>query len=592
MYRPAIPDPRTTHRERPLVSGKTAARLVATAAAASLLVGLGACTPSVQAAPAVATAEDAVTHAENKRVAKGARWTQHYFPSSDGSDVELHADVLLPENLPEGKKVPVILSVGAYFGHSGQLDDEKHPHTGPSNRFYDFIEGTDLFSRGYAFVMVDQRGFGGSTGCLDFQGPGEQADVKAAIDWAATQPWSTGAVGMYGKSYDAITGLIGNNLNQDALKAVVAQEPIWDLYRNIRSNGVPRSTIGNVATSYNRIATLPQLPDDDERYRTNAAYEEKHPCVAVNSIQYLTADYESEYWQTRDLARQAKGSDTPLFFTQGFTEWNTEPEGMEEYLTNHHGPQRGWLGPWDHKRGNERAADGRLEMGRDSWFAETISFFDQYLRGVTPTVDYPAYAIQDNNGRWRAQDTWPVVDSSPTLALPGGRYLDDSAEGDPKVDTGNSFYRWSQPLRQATRVTGTPRLSLTARGHGNLMVRLYDVAPDGTGVFFNEQVALVNGGKLAFDLKSNDWTLAAGHRLAVQIGTIQAPGLFSDWTDTPSNRKITVENVRLDLDLDDPRDDRPTDGERAVFLDIYTALSTTEKMPIGKPSFTVPVPLR
>ena len=31
--------------------------------------------------------------------------------------------------------------------------------------------------RGYTFVMVDLRGFGGSSGCLDWGGPGEQADV-------------------------------------------------------------------------------------------------------------------------------------------------------------------------------------------------------------------------------------------------------------------------------------------------------------------------------------------------------------------------------------------------------------------------------
>ena len=63
--------------------------------------------------------------------------------------------------------------------------------------------------RGYTWVQVDLRGFGGSSGCLDWGGPGEQADVKAAVEWAATQPWSTGKVGMYGKSYDGVTGLIG-----------------------------------------------------------------------------------------------------------------------------------------------------------------------------------------------------------------------------------------------------------------------------------------------------------------------------------------------------------------------------------------------
>ena len=46
--------------------------------------------------------------------------------------------------------------------------------------------------RGYTFVMVDLRGFGGSSGCLDWGGPGEQADVVEAVKWAASQPWSTG----------------------------------------------------------------------------------------------------------------------------------------------------------------------------------------------------------------------------------------------------------------------------------------------------------------------------------------------------------------------------------------------------------------
>ena len=57
---------------------------------------------------------------------------------------------------------------------------------GPSDRFKDFVDGAKLMQRGYTFVMVDLRGFGGSTGCLDWGGPGEQADVVKAVEWAAT----------------------------------------------------------------------------------------------------------------------------------------------------------------------------------------------------------------------------------------------------------------------------------------------------------------------------------------------------------------------------------------------------------------------
>src|SRR3954454_23752978 len=122
--------------------------------------------------PAVAAAAD---------VPPGATWTQATIPSTDG--VQLHADILRPTGLKDTDKTPVILSIGPYFNHSGQEGaaadpyDPIGPSTGPSDRFYDFVNGAKLMERGYTFVMVDLRGFGGSTGCLDWAGPGEQGDV-------------------------------------------------------------------------------------------------------------------------------------------------------------------------------------------------------------------------------------------------------------------------------------------------------------------------------------------------------------------------------------------------------------------------------
>ncbi|WP_077799922.1 CocE/NonD family hydrolase [Streptomyces sp. JHA26] len=619
---------------------RTASALVAALALTAGLTGPAVAAHGTEAGPAaeprpatgaVATATDPVTHEENDRVPEGSVWTQHYFPSSDGSGTQLHADVLLPEELAGKKnaKVPVILSIGPYFAHSGQTGPEGWSHTGPSSRFQDFIEGTDLFDRGYAFVMVDLRGFGGSTGCLDWGGPGEQADVKAAVDWAAKQPWSTGAVGMYGKSYDAVTGLIGNNLDQRALKAVVAQEPLWDMYQYIYSNGVPRPNVTGTADAYNSIATMPPMADDDPRYQANARYEETHPqCLTENSAGYRISDQRDPYWTSRDLARMARGSDTPLFVTQGFVENNTKPEEMEEYLDNHRGPERGWLGQWDHVRGGDRVGDGRLAMGREGWYDETLAFYDQYLKGVRPSVRYPNYAVEDSTGAWRAQRTWPVTERTVTLPLGGGSYVDDggasaraalTASGDPVPQpparpTGtwdmehapateqaaprglarelaqrqqagavtSSFFVWSKPLKKSVRVTGTPQVSLTAKGEGNVMLKLYDVAPDGTAVMFDEQVSLVDSGRLTVDLKATDWTLAAGHVLAVEIGSIRT----GSWRDTPSGETIRVKGAKLGLALDDPADDVATAGDRSPFLDTYLRQYTVN-LPAGPATFTV-----
>ncbi|MHC5257386.1 CocE/NonD family hydrolase [Streptomyces sp. UC4497] len=292
--------------------------------------------PAGAAQSTAPAAGDAVTHQDNERVPKGAAWTQHYFPSSDGSGTDLHADVLLPEDLPPSKKVPVILSVGSYFGHSGELTDEKWKKTGPSGRFKDLVEGGDLFERDYALVQVDLRGFGGSSGCLDYMGKGEQADVKAAIDWAAKQPWSTGKV---------------------------------------------------------------------------------------------------------------------------------------------------------------------------------------------------------------------------------------------------------QPVERDVRVTGTPGVRMDTEGSGNVMVKLYDAAPDGSAVMFDQQVAMVDAsGRVAVDLKSTDWRLKAGHSLAIEIGTVQDGA----WIDTPTGDRIKVSDAHLNLSVDDPADDKATEGERSPYLDTYLKMFTTKELPTQAPSFTVP----
>lgn len=68
------------------------------------------------------------------------------------------------------------------------------------------------------------------------------------------------------------------------------------------------------------------------------------------------------------------------------------------------------------------------------------------------------------------------------------------------------------------------------------MLKLYDVAPDGTAVMFDEQVSLVKSGRMSVDLKATDWTLAAGHVLAVEIGSIQT----GSWRDTPSGETVEV----------------------------------------------------
>ena len=207
------------------------------------------------------------------------------------------------------------------------------------------------------------------------------------------------------------------------------------------------------------------------------------------------------------------------------------------------------------------------------------------------------------------------MDRSATLRLPGGSYKDDGGPGPaPKAlgrwdlenasrplkalpkglartqldrqragALGSTYFAWSKPLERATRITGTPRVTMTARGEGNVMVKLYDVAPDGTAVMFDEQVSRLDTDRIALDLKSTDWTLASGHVLAVEIGSVQT----GDWLDTPSKQRISVRNVRLALDVDDPVDDVGTAGKPAPYLGLYRQAYTVQ-LPVGSADFTLP----
>lgn len=602
--------------------------------------------PLAAGTPAVASpVASGVTHAQNPSVPAGAAWTEEYFPSSapsnNGDQVELHADVLRPADLAPGEKTPVIMSIGSYFSHSGMNDDTHPAHTGPSQRFTDLIDGAELMARGYTFVYVDLRGFGGSTGCIDWLGSGEQADVVSAVEWAARQPWSTGSVGLYGKSYDGSTGLVGVDLQPEGLEAVVAQEPAWSGYDYLVTNGVSRQNQVDTPLAYLGIADLPgvdrayhadgyDIAPDTERYMQNAAYEKAHPeCAQTLIAETKDMDRQSDFWRIRDLPANVNGSTVPLMFTQGLTEQNTKPESMQLYLANHAGEQRGWLGPWDHVRGNEVDSTGTLQMGRAGWFDEVMAFYDAHLKEHTTEIA-SSFFVQDNLGAWRVQDAWGTTGKTATVALRPGSYLDDGrgtviddsddpgpanpvllaegsgggsdgdgapdGNGDPEGDgqTGDApgsqdpslgILTLSNPVRTDVRLTGTPTVELHTQGAGNVAVQLLDVAPDRTAVAINTTVARLSAdGVTRFGLLGMDWTLKTGHRLAATVDTID----WGYWVPEPSGTEVEVTAGSVEIAVESTGADVPAEGARAPYLDEYLHdFTRDEPIPDIAESFTL-----
>ena len=52
---------------------------------------------------------------------------------------------------------------------------------------------------GYAVVRADERGFGQSPGVMDPMSSGTSEAFVHLVEWAASQKWSSGKVGLLGK---------------------------------------------------------------------------------------------------------------------------------------------------------------------------------------------------------------------------------------------------------------------------------------------------------------------------------------------------------------------------------------------------------
>lgn len=92
-------------------------------------------------------------------------------------------------------------------------------------------------------------------------------DLRGFVEWAASQPWSTGQVGMWGKSYDAWTEVMALDERPQGLAAAVIQAPLIDGYKALYQNGVHYDTGWyGMPALYQEIDAIPPTPFDSPMY--------------------------------------------------------------------------------------------------------------------------------------------------------------------------------------------------------------------------------------------------------------------------------------------------------------------------------------
>lgn len=176
------------------------------------------------------------------------KMTDVKVPLRDGSYV--YADVFRPAG--DGQ-YPVVMAKGFYgkaFYHEcickeeealqKEVLEDRFFSGNPDGLQYENHETVDSsvwVPNGYVCIRVDARGVCRSPGVQAPFSVQEAEDYYDAIEWAGTQDWSNGHVGLWGMSYLAMTQHNVASLQPPHLKAMIAQGTDADIYNEALYGG-------------------------------------------------------------------------------------------------------------------------------------------------------------------------------------------------------------------------------------------------------------------------------------------------------------------------------------------------------------------
>ena len=420
--------------------------------------------------------------------------------------VILRADVFRPVR---DDRYPVILSYGPYAKGLAFQDayksawmrlTEAFPEAlqGSSNQYqnWELVDPEKWVPDGYAVARVDSRGAGCSPGYLEVWSPREAKDLHDCVEWAGTQPWSNGKVGINGISYYAMNQWHVAPLRPPHLAALCIWEGAADYYRELaRHGGIlcdflqswSRRQVTNVQYGVgergprSRATGAPiaggETLSEDELARNRAD-------VGEDALRHPLAD---DYYRARtpDFGK----IDVPLLSAANWGGHGLHTRGnFEGYLAA--GSRQKWL-----------------EVHGDTHFSHFYSdygaslqkrFFGQFLKGENTGWDkQPRVALNirrpGEKFSWRAENEWPLARTQWTRF-----YLDPRDRGLTKeppngtstlsYDTrGDGLTFLGAPMSEDTEIAGPAAAKLfvsssTTDADIFLVLRLFD--PEGSEVVF------------------------------------------------------------------------------------------------------------
>lgn len=428
---------------------------------------------------------------------------------------------------------------------------------------------------GYAFVCVDTRGRFDSKDAPQRQGvEARRTDGYACVEWAASQPWSTGKVGTWGPSA----------LGQQQFRTAEGKPP-------------------------HLACCVPMVSGFGWRYATfypggvlRTEYAEMLDRLGFGATGPIaTHPYDDFLWKVAEALAKPDRMDVPMLFVGGW--FDMHPDEMADDFKNlvarggasARGAHRLLIGPWTHHFASSYRNDPGELPYRETVAAarkEIRAWFDRWLKGVeTPAAPAVRYFVLGEDV-WKDAPSWPPPGSPGVATLfldrdgslsrettggTGGKFERDEyvhdpnnpvktlggANLDPAIAAGPHDQRkgvldrpdvlsystppLSEPIRVAGRVLARLRVLVekpagsgpSATGlDADLHVRLCDVFPDGRAMLladgarrlslkssFAAPMTVEPGATYDVEVVLPDLavTFAAGHRVLVALSGSNSP---------------------------------------------------------------------
>lgn len=270
---------------------------------------------------------------------------------------------------------------------------------GTRGLWFDAPTAQPLFdSHDYAFLVVDWRGFFGSASAAV---PGTQpygADGYDVIEWAATQPWSTGAVGTWGVSA----------LCQQQYRTAVLKPP------HLKA-AVPIFCSGN--STYSEFYPGGVLRRE--------FYAFVGPYFGLSAA--LNAPYENLAWAVSANLNHLENVEAPMLVVAGW--YDNFPNGSFDTFSKlvasspAAAKMRLLVGPWIHFAvGGESTMGRTLDAEEKQYIDEakriqrdSLEFFDLHLRGRTSAAaSWPAVRMLTRGSTEVSAPAWPPTSTAKT----------------------------------------------------------------------------------------------------------------------------------------------------------------------------------